>query len=424
MRQTVMDNKTRLARGFTIPDYSGYCITNIAGAVKSLFGIAQAGDPLSRRLTGKFLPKKVVLFIVDGFGYEHWQYYSKQFKLYPSFNEKGMVIPLTSVFPSTTPAALTSIITGVTPAEHGLFENVFYWDKPDQLINPLMFSGAYTGEKDALLKDGFDPEQLYSFTPLPETLSSHGITCYDFVDKEHAGTAYASATSCGANVVGYSRLNDLFGRLLIFFERAKDPSFFSVYWPDIDSAVHRSGPYSKIHAREVERFDRLFKNLFLNRLDKSKAKDTLIIITSDHGSIRTNPKDTIYLSNYPEITCSLAKSGSGKTMLPWGNFRDLFLQIKEPEMDNVMGFLKDLLKNKALVLRSEEAVKEGLFGACSLPKRFMSRIGNVIVVPDKEHIVWYRHDGADNNVKQGDHGGLTKEEMLVPFAVAELSILL
>ncbi|MHC3437205.1 alkaline phosphatase family protein [Natrialbaceae archaeon A-gly3] len=62
----------------------------------------------------------VVLFVLDGFGLEAWYRHWQDDPFLRQVTEAGTVTPLTSIYPSETAAALTTLYTGLEPAEHGL----------------------------------------------------------------------------------------------------------------------------------------------------------------------------------------------------------------------------------------------------------------------------------------------------------------
>lgn len=64
--------------------------------------------------------ENVVVLLVDGFGYEHWKRERDVHPLLSALTERGIVTPLTSVYPSETAAAITTVHTGRKPVEHGL----------------------------------------------------------------------------------------------------------------------------------------------------------------------------------------------------------------------------------------------------------------------------------------------------------------
>ena len=86
--------------------------------------------------------KKVVLFLIDGFGYKQWLNYADKYEFLKRFTKKGVVTPITTVFPSTTAAALTTINSGLTPQEHGLPEWWVYFDEIGKMTIGSKSTGA------------------------------------------------------------------------------------------------------------------------------------------------------------------------------------------------------------------------------------------------------------------------------------------
>ncbi|MDQ1430598.1 MAG: hypothetical protein QOF40_1200, partial [Actinomycetota bacterium] len=91
------------------PDYSG---PNVCGIVPALLG--------TRRVT--WLPEPVggaratVLLVLDGLGWEALSRFPEALPELGAFAGG----PITTVVPSTTPAALTSITTGLPPSRHAI----------------------------------------------------------------------------------------------------------------------------------------------------------------------------------------------------------------------------------------------------------------------------------------------------------------
>jgi hypothetical protein len=73
------------------------------------------------------------------------------------------------------------------------------------------------------------------------------------------------------------------------------------------------------------------------------------------------------------------------------------------------------------VLDAGEAVARGLFGTRPLTPAARSRIGDLVLLPREN---WYFHHYLSPQTKPlkiiGRHGGLTPEEMLVPFFALRL----
>ena len=94
-----------------LPDYAGPCITNIVPAI--------LGDPdelPSWMPTEVVDADQVVVLVLDGLG---WEQFQDRLAIMPTLAAMAGG-PITSVAPSTTATALTSITTGLTPGEHGV----------------------------------------------------------------------------------------------------------------------------------------------------------------------------------------------------------------------------------------------------------------------------------------------------------------
>ena len=119
------------------PQYGKGSIVEIAPSVLSLLGMKtkQATFPFLKKENGKY--RQVILFIVDAFGYDHFKKYGKKLPVIKNIVKNGNVHQITSVFPTTTASALTSIYTGLAPQEHGLPEWTVFFDEFDQVIETL-----------------------------------------------------------------------------------------------------------------------------------------------------------------------------------------------------------------------------------------------------------------------------------------------
>jgi hypothetical protein len=129
----------------------------------------------------------------------------------------------------------------------------------------------------------------------------------------------------------------------------------------------------------------------------------------------------VYLNRYPRIVSSFKRSRRGRAILPSWSPRDAVLYLKEDMIDLVQSALSEALEQKALVLKIDEAIKMGLFGINKPGRRFLDRAGDLLILPRKKNLIWYEHTKGKLFDLLGVHGGLTKSEVLIPFAVSKLS---
>jgi predicted AlkP superfamily pyrophosphatase or phosphodiesterase len=413
---------------FIYPLYETYCFSNIPSAILSLLGIHQRSSPLLELLTEAKVnpssPKKVVLLLIDGFGFNQWMSYAEKYEFFNKLTKRGIVAPITTIFPSTTSATITTVNSGLTPQEHGLPEWVVYFEEIDRIITTLPFVPIGESGIDNLLDAGVNPKILFNGKSIYQTLGKSNIPSFTFLRDSYAKSSYSKLVYKGSITIPFVNSSDLLVNLREKIAEVPPPAYFYVYWDAIDSIEHIYGPHTEQYFAELNGFSYLLQEEFLGKMDERSAKETLILATADHGQINVSPKETIYLSRHPRIVRSLQLSASGKKILPWGSPRDVFLQIKEEKLEEVFEFLTELLDGKATVVKSQDAIKDGLFGLGRLHKRFRSRVGNILILPHKNYTVWYEHIKGKKFRLLGMHGGLSPDEMLVPFAAANLYDLL
>src|SRR5215216_3085222 len=126
----------------------------------------------------------VVLFLIDGFG---WRFFER-FQDAPFLQriaKQGSVEKLTSQFPSTTAAHLTTIHTGLPVGFSGIYEWYFYEPLLDQVIAPLLFSYSGTTERDTLKPTGILPSAVYPRGIFYPELKKMGVDPYIFGMAEY-----------------------------------------------------------------------------------------------------------------------------------------------------------------------------------------------------------------------------------------------
>lgn len=412
---------------FIYPSYETFCVSNIPPTILKFFNIKTDRPELPPSIYRDVeigSSNKVVLFLIDGFGYDQWRHYSTTFDFLNIISEKERVSPLTTVFPSTTAAALTTINTGLTPQEHALPEWFVYFNEIDMIIETLPFRPKDSKGKDTLSDVGINPQILYNGDCIYQTLSDAGIKSYSFINESIAHSAYSRLTHKGSITVPFTNISELVVRLRKLLQKENESTYFYVYIDDLDSTAHKYGPYTGEYFSKLSSLSYLLKTEFLEKTDKKTANETLLLMTADHGQININPQETMYLNKYSQLTNAFQKSRKGKTILPTGSPRDVFLHVEPEQIEEAKNFLSDIFKEKATIIETTEAVRAGLFGINKPRKEFYDRVGNLLILPHAHETIWYQYPKGKKFDLLGHHGGLNRTEMLVPFVVANLSHLL
>jgi hypothetical protein len=410
---------------FIYPSYEKYCFSNIPSTVLRFFNIKTGRPTLPSKIYRNKVEiedsEKIILLLVDGYGYDQWIKYHKKHEFFREISQKGVISPITTVFPSTTAATLTTINTGLTPQEHALPEWTIYFKEIDMIINTLPFTPLGEKGQDSLLEMGVNPEILYDGNTIYQTLKDESVKSFAFIKASYAHGCYSKIVHKGSTIIPFVTYPDMFARLRKLVKEEKGPAYFYAYLDNLDAIGHLYGPHTLEYSAELSALSYSIKTELLEKIDRKEGKQTLLLVTSDHGQVDISPEDTVYLNEFRRLTQAFKRAKKGKPIPPTGSARDVFLHIKPTKLEDTINCLSRKLKGKAKVMRTNEAIKIGLFGIGKPTKRFLERVGDLLVLPYKNHTVWYEHIKGKKIYFLGYHGGLNEEEMFVPFAIANLS---
>jgi hypothetical protein len=406
---------------FVLPSYQDYCLSSVPSTVLSMFG-TKSGRPTipSSQLPTDTHPEKLVLFVADGLGYYDARLQFGDGNFFQRVSSKDALIPITTIFPSTTAAALTTLSTGLTPQEHCLPEWFVYMKEIEKVIATLPFSAVGQRQRDSL-KGILRPRALFYGTTIAQTLKKHGVDVLSFVNSSIARSVYSRLSQAGSETIPYITTSDLMASLRRRIESASRPTYFYVYWEKVDTIGHMYGPASDESRSEVALLSYLLKTELLDRLSRRAASETTLMVTADHGQVAVEPESTRYLNSMRPVTRALQKAPSGKTIPPWGSARDVYLALREGRLGSVKSYLQRELGDSAVTLETKDAVRSGLFGLGTPRRRFLDRVGNLMILPRKTNLVWYKYSRASRFDVRGHHGGMNPREMLIPFVLSRIS---
>ena len=265
------------------PQYQANCFADLPDFVTSvLLGrrpayLAPAGF---ERLPQRY--HSVVFLFLDAFG---WSFYARWRERYPflrRIEDAGSVTRLTSQFPSTTAAHVTTLLTGLPVGQHGVFEWNYYEPQLDRMITPLLFSFAGDKMPGTLAATGIRPEAILPEESLGQGLQSHGITTFAFLHQSYAASPYNAIINRNDRLVPYKSFPEGLVNLRLLLERHDGPAFYFFYFDGIDTICHDYGPDSPQVEAEIDAcltaLDR-----WLARGVRTPGGETLLLVTADHG---------------------------------------------------------------------------------------------------------------------------------------------
>lgn len=329
--------------------------------------------------------KKIVLVLFDGMGQNITRYHLKE----DSFIRSHYVHTINSVYPPTTAAATTSVLTAKFPIETGWLAWATYF--PEVKRNIILFRGYdyNSGEK-------VDPNIAYKKFPntqifdlIKEKDKDVKTFCIQRFPIQQNGPKYL----CSAKKMIKNELKN------------SSKAFGYFYWDTPDVEMHANGIYAPIIRRKVHALNR-----FMKRLTKA-VPDTLFILIADHGHVNTeyidiSLRDDLYsLMNQP--ACLEKRSPSffvkeGKQ----NEFKELFNKYYGDEFD---------------LLSKEEVIKYKLFGEGKPRDGVLDSFGDFVALSRGKYSLYssteFKSSSKHKGTFPGHHGGGTKEERLIDVSI-------
>ena len=353
-----------------LPDYADACVT---GLVPALLEGSFEPDWLSHDLLAA---RRVVLLVLDGLGWNQLQQRRDVAPVLAALEGR----PITTVAPSTTAAALTSISTGCPPGEHGV---VGYRIAVDgAVLNALRWS---TGDGDARRR--IDPR---SFQPCPV----FGGQFPPVVTKaEFAESGFTQAHLSDTRFVGFSSRGELVDRTVDLM--AAGEPFVYAYWDGIDRIAHEHG-LGERYEQELADCDAMVAQI-VDRVPPGTA----VVVTADHGQVHVGDR---ILDLPAELTTCIERQ-SGEARFRW-------LHARPGAAVELHAAALEAFGDLAWIRTLDDIESECWLGP-RLGMAARSRLGDVALVA-RERVAFRDPAEVMSITLIGRHGSVTPDEMLVP----------
>jgi len=319
----------------------------------------------------------VVLLVLDGVG---WNAVQEHAAVVPTLTSMQGG-PITTVVPSTTSTALTSICTGLAPAQHGILGYRMLVE--GAVLNVLRWTN---GSKPP---DPFDVQRHPAFL---------GREVAAVTKSEFRNTSFTQAHQRGAKFVGWSTtavIVEHVSRLIASGDR-----FVYAYYPGVDTVAHEYGLHEEFYTRELAFADRLVGDL----LD-ALPSDAALLVTADHGQVHLDRDNWFDLDELTPLVECMA-----------GDARFRYLHARPGAAPELVQAARDLCGAHAWVRSRAEVLAEGWIGAGatgSIP----GRLGDVVLASRDATAFVDPALPVEVRLRSG-HGSLTPDEMWVPLLAA------
>jgi predicted AlkP superfamily pyrophosphatase or phosphodiesterase len=289
------------------------------------------------------------------------------------------------VWPTVTYPSHTTLLTGVSPAEHGIYNNLefdpkntyanaWYW-YAQQIRVPTLWQAAHeAGLSTASIGWPVSVGAADVDFLIPEYWRVARLTDVDASDALLMAALSRPADllqKMQARVGPYMRGNDpsppgdeIKTRYALDILKIQKPKFMTIHLSSLDEQQHGHGPFSPEANRDLEVIDGQLARLFAAaRANDSKA---IAVVVSDHGFVHISHKVNLM---QPFMRAGLIQAGGDWKAQPWSGSGMAAVMLRDPADSQTQSQVRDLLRSLqadpnngiAEVLEHDAIAKRGAF---------------------------------------------------------------
>lgn len=398
------------------PHWAGRSLANLPAGICRLLGVPEFGAPaLAPALLDPLLAggpyQHVVLIVVDGLGIQLLEDVRATACAHglpdpwATLLDASTPAALTSIVPSTTASALTTLWTGQPPAVHAITGYEIWLKEYGVMMNAITHAPiSFAGDPGSMRRAGLLPETFLRVLTLGPHLAQHGVQAFAYHVHAIAHSSLSTMLLAEVKNAGYRTLNDLWVSLRANLRAAPTRTYSYAYIGEVDELAHRFGPQDERVLLEVLQLGRQL-DLLMEMLRDPALGSTLVLVTADHGHISTPLEPHYDLNNHPRLLDCLAMRPSGENRLP-------FLFLRSGREDQARAYIEDHWPGQFRVYETGRLLQAGLFGPREAHPLAVERMGDWTLVPQEGAYLWW---APKINHLLGRHGGVSRAEMLVPL---------
>ncbi|HEU5223215.1 MAG TPA: nucleotide pyrophosphatase/phosphodiesterase family protein [Candidatus Lumbricidophila sp.] len=330
-----------------------------------------------------------VVVLVDGLGVTNLRAYAGHARFLAGRMQKRDVIR--TVTPSTTAVALSSLLTGSDPGEHGVTGYRVRDPESGRLVNQLSEIGML-GD-DWVRRPG-----------LFERATERGVAVHVVSAPQYQDSGLTRAIFAGAAFHGVALRASRFDETAAILAGAA-PTVTYLYAPELDQIGHKSGVASARWLAELEALDAELER-FAARLPVNVG----ILLTADHGVVDIPAERHVFLDDAPDLLDGVAQIGGE----PRGRALYFVPELTSGQRTALIDGWRQAEQRRAWVFTRDEAIEAGVFGV--VDPALTPRLADLYLFA-RAGIAYYDRRESDRRAELmvGQHGSLTDEEVRVPL---------
>lgn len=381
------------------PDYAGGGIVNLMSTLQGALGSAAppyaplAVFPLERLAAAR----RVLLLVIDGLGEELLGHIGPQSHL-----AGCRVGSMTSVYPPTTATAVTTLLSGQAPQQHGLTGWYMHFRELGTVTAVLPFTSRCTGK--SLARSGIDIGSVVDCASFFDAVAAPSVLLQP---AAIADSAFSRRLGGRAERVGFDDLADFTTRLQGYVCGDHDAAYVYAYWSELDRLSHLHGPSSPEVAAHFQALDAALAPV----LEACADSGTLLVATADHGFLDSGPAERVDVEDHPELAEMLAQPLAGEP-------RSVFCYVRADCARAFEDYVTSELAGVAQMVPSGALVDAGWYGPGPAHPELRARVGDYTLQMRGRYTLRDQVVGQADFTMHGMHGGVTAAEQRVPLLLA------
>ncbi len=355
------------------PDYEKSLI-NVTNSILKYFDVETIHNTMAildeELEKGKY--QNVLMILYDGMGYHLLRRNLDR----NMFLNRHLKVSISAPFPPTTTASTTSVLSGLTPKEHGWLGWNLYFKELGETVTLFL---NIKKDTDIMISEENVASKYYPYTNIIEKINQ---TYKAYSIMPFGNDAFHSLEEMNEKIKKYCK------------EDGK--KFIYAYCDYLDAMMHQFGTDSKRTRMEFQKINDSTKKLC------DSLENTLVIVVADHGHLNC---DSITLSEYPDIFSLLDHDISIEG-------RACAFFIKEGKQKHFETLFHQYFGEYFKLYTKEEIIESNIFGIGKEHPRFQETLGDYVAIAISNKYFRY-NENSDNYLSM--HAGLTEDEMVVPL---------
>ncbi|CAM3982761.1 alkaline phosphatase family protein [Helcobacillus massiliensis] len=300
--------------------------------------------------------------------------------------------------PSTTAAVLASMLTGLSPLQHGVLGYTVFAGAPgtdggDRAISQL--TGA----------PGILPERWMPLKNLGQAAKRSGRYAGQVGPARYRRSFLTEVMQRGWEFIELKGSGQRLAAVKRALRRAHGNGVVYVHLAEVDKAGHNDGPGSPRWLQALEDADQA-----IGALLRAAGDDVRVTITADHGMVPANRSQVLDLAEIDGVGPAVRAVA--------GEPRALTLRLHgDQDPDVVAARLQDRVAERGWVMTREELLTCGLLGpASTAAPHALERLGDLQVWANGATLL--THSGFVSSAvldQRGVHGSLSSAELEIPL---------